>query len=65
MVYQSVACYQSFDRPLLASKNGKDTHIMSKDNVFALKKPESIINEQIADIFLEVSADTYSDHVNH
>jgi len=49
-VYPSVDCYQAFDRPLLTNKNGKDTHTMSNDNVIALKKPESIINDQITDI---------------
>lgn len=31
-------------------KEGKDTHTMSKDNVFALKKPESFIDDQITEI---------------
>ena len=49
-MYPSVDCYQAFDRPLLSAKNGKDTRTMSEDNVIALKKPESIIVDQITDI---------------
>jgi hypothetical protein len=48
-VYPSVDCYQTFYRPLLSDKNGKDTRTMSEDNVIVLKKPESIIVDQITD----------------
>jgi hypothetical protein len=38
-----VGYFQTFDRPLLTDKNGKDTRTLNKDNVIGLKKPESII----------------------
>jgi hypothetical protein len=31
-------------------KKGKDTHTMSKDNVFELKKPEPIVVDQLTEI---------------
>jgi len=35
---------------LTDQKNGKDTHTMSNDNVFALKKPDTFVDDPITNI---------------
>jgi transposase-like protein len=46
-VYPPDGCFATVSRP---NKNGKDTRTMSKDNVVAINKPETFIEDPISDI---------------
>jgi len=46
VVYPSVDCLATVNRP----QKGKDTHTMNKDNVVAINKPETFIDDPLTDI---------------
>jgi hypothetical protein len=39
-----------FPRQSTGHRNGKDTHTMSKDNVIAIKKPDTFVDDPISEI---------------